>query len=316
MPFTFLLGGARSGKSTLAVRLASAFDGPVVVVATAEARDEDMAERIRAHRDAPCIRGRPSRRRSACSRWSRTCARTRSWSSTASRSGSRTRSRSDRRGTRSRARLARSRPRWPDARHPSVVVSNEVGLGIVPANELARRYRDVLGRVNGAVAAEAEVVPRRGGARGAARGGDAVVTGSALLERTLRSIPPPDDAAAAKVARLLDAKTKPPGSLGRLEDVAQSPRGDPRRGPQGAARAGDRRGRRRPRCRGPGCERVPAGGDRADARELRGRWRGDLRARARSRRASSSSSTPARSTRRRSPGCAPRSWTRHAGRRT
>ena len=52
MPFTFLLGGARSGKSTLAVRLASAFDGPVVVVATAEARDEDMAERIRAHRDA------------------------------------------------------------------------------------------------------------------------------------------------------------------------------------------------------------------------------------------------------------------------
>ena len=52
MPFTFLVGGARSGKSALAVRLASAFDGPVVVVATAEARDEDMAERIRAHREA------------------------------------------------------------------------------------------------------------------------------------------------------------------------------------------------------------------------------------------------------------------------
>jgi adenosylcobyric acid synthase len=28
------------------------------------------------------------------------------------------------------------------------VVTNEVGLGIVPANELARRYRDVLGEVN------------------------------------------------------------------------------------------------------------------------------------------------------------------------
>jgi adenosyl cobinamide kinase/adenosyl cobinamide phosphate guanylyltransferase len=38
---------------------------------------------------------------------------------------------------------------------PSVVVSNEVGLGIVPANELARRYRDVLGRVNGSFADEA-----------------------------------------------------------------------------------------------------------------------------------------------------------------
>src|SRR4029453_18450632 len=38
---------------------------------------------------------------------------------------------------------------------PSVVVSNEVGLGIVPANELARRYRDLLGRVNASFAAGA-----------------------------------------------------------------------------------------------------------------------------------------------------------------
>ena len=30
---------------------------------------------------------------------------------------------------------------------PAVVVSNEVGLGIVPMNALARRYRDTLGRV-------------------------------------------------------------------------------------------------------------------------------------------------------------------------
>ena len=30
----------------------------------------------------------------------------------------------------------------------AIVVSNEVGLGIVPVNELARDYRDVLGRVN------------------------------------------------------------------------------------------------------------------------------------------------------------------------
>jgi adenosyl cobinamide kinase/adenosyl cobinamide phosphate guanylyltransferase len=38
---------------------------------------------------------------------------------------------------------------------PSVVVSNEVGLGIVPANALARRYRDVLGRLNASFAAQA-----------------------------------------------------------------------------------------------------------------------------------------------------------------
>jgi nicotinate-nucleotide--dimethylbenzimidazole phosphoribosyltransferase len=46
------------------------------------------------------------------------------------------------------------------------------------------------------------------------------VTRGDLLERTLRSIPPPSDAAAAETARRLDAKTKPPGSLGRLEDLA------------------------------------------------------------------------------------------------
>lgn len=31
---------------------------------------------------------------------------------------------------------------------PSVVISNEVGMGIVPMNDLARSYRDLLGRVN------------------------------------------------------------------------------------------------------------------------------------------------------------------------
>jgi adenosyl cobinamide kinase/adenosyl cobinamide phosphate guanylyltransferase len=47
---TFLIGGARSGKSTLAVRLATELGRTVTLIATAEPRDDDMAERIARHR--------------------------------------------------------------------------------------------------------------------------------------------------------------------------------------------------------------------------------------------------------------------------
>ena len=47
---TVLLGGARSGKSDLAVRLGRAWAGSVHVVVTAEALDDDMAARIARHR--------------------------------------------------------------------------------------------------------------------------------------------------------------------------------------------------------------------------------------------------------------------------
>ncbi len=155
MPYTFLIGGARSGKSTLAVRLASSFDGPVVVVATAEARDDDMAERIRAHRasrppewdvlEAPLgLLGAIEGVREDAS-VVLDCLTL--WVSNAMEVGA------DHEDVESEARKVASAlaSRWA----PSIVVSNEVGLGIVPASELARRYRDVLGRVNASFAAEA-----------------------------------------------------------------------------------------------------------------------------------------------------------------
>jgi nicotinate-nucleotide--dimethylbenzimidazole phosphoribosyltransferase len=46
------------------------------------------------------------------------------------------------------------------------------------------------------------------------------VSDARLIERTIGRIEPPDEAAAAAARRALDAKTKPRGSLGRLEEIA------------------------------------------------------------------------------------------------
>jgi adenosylcobinamide kinase / adenosylcobinamide-phosphate guanylyltransferase len=155
MAYTFLVGGARSGKSTLAVRLASAFGCAVLVVATAEARDDDMAERIRAHRasrppewevlEAPLellVALEGVREDASVVLDCLTL-----WVSNALEDGA---AEEDVDGE---ARKVASALASREA--PSIVVSNEVGLGIVPANELARRYRDLLGRVNASFAAQA-----------------------------------------------------------------------------------------------------------------------------------------------------------------
>jgi adenosyl cobinamide kinase/adenosyl cobinamide phosphate guanylyltransferase len=148
MALTFVLGGARSGKSAFAVRLASTFDSPVVVVATAEARDDEMAERIRRHQQA-----RPSEWKTveapvelaATIRFLPDDAAVvldclTLWVSNALEAG-----RSDATILGEAEDVASTlAERFDDA----VVVSNEVGLGIVPTNALARRYRDVLGEVN------------------------------------------------------------------------------------------------------------------------------------------------------------------------
>ena len=146
MGFVLLLGGARSGKSALAVRLAQESNLPVTVIATATAGDEEMVDRIRRHRDA-----RPSAwktveepidllgalRSSAAGDFLVVDCLT-LWVTNLLGAGH---------DPADFDRLADPIVRELGGRR-GVVVTNEVGMGIVPVNELARRFRDVLGFVN------------------------------------------------------------------------------------------------------------------------------------------------------------------------
>lgn len=155
MALTFLLGGARSGKSSLALRLADASGKPVCFLATAEAGDDEMAARIGRHREerpaewatieepidlAGALAAAPPDSFVVIDCLSL-------WVSNLMGGGWST----DRIDAASRGTAEAAA-----ARSAVVAVSNEVGFGIVPDNALAREYRDVLGRVNAAWADAAE----------------------------------------------------------------------------------------------------------------------------------------------------------------
>jgi adenosyl cobinamide kinase/adenosyl cobinamide phosphate guanylyltransferase len=156
MPYRLLLGGARSGKSDLAVRSAASSGRPVVVVVTAEARDDEMAERIQRHRavrpagwttlEVPVALDAGVADIDPQAFVVLDCLTI--WVSNAIETGAD----DERIAEEARAVAARLRAR----EGPGAVVTNEVGLGIVPVNEVARRYRDLLGRVNTMFAEGAE----------------------------------------------------------------------------------------------------------------------------------------------------------------
>lgn len=158
MSSVFLLGGARSGKSSLAVDLARRWDGPVTVLATGEAGDEEMAERIRLHRaqrppewttvEEPLELG------SALSAVEKDAAVVIDcvslWVANLLGRGD-----ADPEVEEQAAAVA---DHCAARGSLTIAVSNEVGLGIVPATSVGRRYRDLLGRVNGLWAAAADEV--------------------------------------------------------------------------------------------------------------------------------------------------------------
>ena len=154
--YTLLLGGARSGKSDLAVRLASAWGGEVTFIATAEASDDDMTNRIARHQgerpeswqliEAPLLRGGEV---ADCDPNSLVILDCITLLVNNLMFDDRTDEQIDEHASvMTHALVSRGAP--------TLVVSNEVGLGVVPESELGRRYRDVLGRYNRRLAERAE----------------------------------------------------------------------------------------------------------------------------------------------------------------
>lgn len=155
-PLTLVLGGARSGKSAFAARLALTSGLAPVYVATAEARDAEMAARIERHRrarearwttvEAPLALARALEDWASPDRFVVVDCLT-LWLTNLLTQGHEAQAARDRL-------LAALAAR----RGPVALVSNEVGLGVVPLGELSRRFVDEAGFLHQATAAIADRV--------------------------------------------------------------------------------------------------------------------------------------------------------------
>lgn len=158
MSTTLILGGARSGKSAHAEQLATGSGLPVVVAATAEALDDEMRARIARHRrERPAswtVREVPLALTDVLDEMAEgpaccvlvDCLTL--WLSNQLHGAAG----SDPEATREVMNALVDRvARWPEASR-LLLVSNEVGQGIVPLGALTRRFVDESGRLNQALA--------------------------------------------------------------------------------------------------------------------------------------------------------------------
>jgi len=153
---TFILGGARSGKSRRAQMLAEALGGGFVFIATAQSFDDEMRDRIARHRtdrdqrwmtvEAPIDLARAIRDHAAPGQVLLIDCLT-LWLTNLLLA--------DRDTTAAIDDLVAA---LANASCPVFVVSNEVGLGIVPDNALARQFRDLAGHLHQRIAQVADRV--------------------------------------------------------------------------------------------------------------------------------------------------------------
>lgn len=157
----FITGGARSGKSKLALKLAKKFGKNVVFLATALPKDKEMAKRIKVHR-----KNRPEDwktvvedknllkvikeeiKESFCRLLIIDCLTLFISNLLLSDEGE----------EEILKQIKEIMKLLQKAKYTTIIVSNEVGSGIVPPNKLARKFRDVAGLANQVVAKEADEV--------------------------------------------------------------------------------------------------------------------------------------------------------------
>ncbi len=141
----FILGGARSGKSDFAVELAKKSKGSVAFFATAEPTDSEMKKRILMHKKN---RSRQWKTIEVTSGLDKAIAREKSrvliidcltiYVSHLMKLGK----------EKIFAHLEQVLKAIKKTKSKVIVVSNEVGCGVVPAYKLGRDYRDILGKAN------------------------------------------------------------------------------------------------------------------------------------------------------------------------